>query len=222
VHFDYEKAPAAIYAQSFATVEAEASAALDRLPAAARPVVVRMIHACGVPEIAGDVVVSDGFVDAGTAALRADKPIYMDAEMVRMGLVRTLMPPKVPLYCTTHDPRAAPLAESIGNTRSAAGVGLWEDDIEGGLAVFGNAPTALFYFLEAIAAGSLPKPAAVVGLPVGFVGAAESKDALIEHADSLGLPFITLRGRMGGSAMASAVVNALAVLARADDEGAAA
>lgn len=208
--FDYEKVPAAIYEQSFGIVEAEAKAGLDRLPAAARPLAVRMIHACGVPGIAEDIVVSDDFVSAALGAIDAEKPVYMDAEMVRMGIVRTLMPPKVPLYCTTHDPRAAPMAERIGNTRSAAGVALWEADIEGGLAVFGNAPTALFYALEQIAAGSLAKPAAIVGLPVGFVGAAESKDALIEHAAELGLPFITLRGRMGGSAMASAVLNALA------------
>ncbi|MGB1161341.1 MAG: precorrin-8X methylmutase [Alphaproteobacteria bacterium] len=210
MNFDYEKTPAAIYEQSFGIVEAEAKAGLDRLPDAARPLAVRMIHACGVPAIVEDIVVSDDFVSAALGALDAEKPIYMDAEMVRMGVVRTLMSPKVPLYCTTHDPRAAPLAERIGNTRSAAGVGLWEADLEGGLAVFGNAPTALFYCLEQIAAGELPKPAALVGLPVGFVGAAESKDALIEHAEALGLPFITLRGRMGGSAMASAVLNALA------------
>jgi len=210
VNFDYEKVPAAIYEQSFGIVEAEAKAGLDRLPPDARPLAVRMIHACGVPEIVGDIVVSDDFVSAALGAIAAEKPIYMDAEMVRMGIVRTLMPPKVPLYCTTHDPRAAPMAERIGNTRSAAGVALWEEDVEGGLAVFGNAPTALFYALEQMAAGALPKPAAIVGLPVGFVGAAESKDALIENAGALGLPFITLRGRMGGSAMASAVLNALA------------
>lgn len=208
--FTYETSPAAIYAQSFDIVEAEARAGLDRLPADARAVAVRMIHACGVPEIVDDLVVSSEFVSAACTALRADKPVYMDAEMVRMGLVRTLMPPTVPLYCTTHDPRAAPMAERIENTRSAAGVALWEDDLEGALAVFGNAPTALFYCLEQIAAGTLPKPAAIVGLPVGFVGAAESKDALIAHAGDLGLPFLSLRGRMGGSAMAAAVVNALA------------
>ena len=210
MNFDYEKDPSAIYAQSFGIVEAEAGEALSRLPADARPLVVRMIHACGMPEIATDLVVSDGFVSAALGALAADKPAYLDAEMVRMGVIRSAYPPAAPLYCTTHDPRAAALAAEIGNTRSAAGVGLWEDDIEGGLAVFGNAPTALFYCLEQIAAGRLPKPAAVVGLPVGFVGAAESKDALIEHAAGLGLEFITLRGRKGGSAMASAVLNALA------------
>lgn len=210
MNFDYEKDPSAIYAQSFGIVEAEAGEALSRLPADARSVVVRMIHACGMPEIADDVVVSEGFVAGGLKALAANKPAYLDAEMVRMGVIRTLYPTSAPLYCTTHDPRAAPLAAEIGNTRSAAGVGLWEDDIEGGLAVFGNAPTALFYFMEQVAAGKLPKPAAVVGLPVGFVGAAESKDALIEHAADLGLEFITLRGRKGGSAMASAVMNALA------------
>ena len=208
--FEYETSPAAIYEQSFSIVEAEAKAGLDRLPPEARAVAVRMIHACGVPEIIEHLVISPDFVTAASAALRAEKPVYMDAEMVRMGLVRTLMSPKLPLYCTTHDPRAAPTAERIGNTRSAAGVALWEADLIGGLAVFGNAPTALFYCLEQIASGALPKPAAIVGLPVGFVGAAESKQALIEHAAALGLPYLTLRGRMGGSAMASAVVNALA------------
>ncbi|MAV48318.1 MAG: precorrin-8X methylmutase [Alphaproteobacteria bacterium TMED89] len=208
--FEYETSPAAIYEQSFSIVEAEAKAGLDRLPPEARAVAVRMIHACGVPEIVEHLVISPDFVTAASAALRAEKPVYMDAEMVRMGLVRTLMSPKLPLYCTTHDPRAAPTADRIGNTRSAAGVALWEADLEGGLAVFGNAPTALFYCLEQIASGALPKPAAIVGLPVGFVGAAESKQALVEHAAGLGLPYLTLRGRMGGSAMASAVVNALA------------
>ena len=219
MNFEYEKAPAAIYEQSFGIVEAEAKAGLDRLPQDARAIVVRMIHACGIPAIVDDVVVSDDFVTAARAALQAEKPVYMDAEMVRMGIVRTLMSPKVPLFCTTHDPRAAPMANDIGNTRSAAGVALWEADIEGGLAVFGNAPPALFYCVEQIAAGALPKPAAIVGLPVGFVGAAESKEALIEHAADLGLPFITLRGRMGGSAMASAVLNALAKILA--DEGSA-
>ena len=208
--FEYETSPAAIYEQSFSIVEAEAKAGLDRLPPEARAVAVRMIHACGVPEIVEHLVISPGFVTAASAAMRAEKPVYMDAEMVRMGLVRTLMSPKLPLYCTTHDPRAAPTADRIGNTRSAAGVALWEADLEGGLAVFGNAPTALFYCLEQIASGALPKPAAIVGLPVGFVGAAESKQVLVEHAAGLGLPYLTLRGRMGGSAMASAVVNALA------------
>ena len=179
MNFEYEKAPAAIYEQSFGIVEAEAKAGLDRLPQDARAIVVRMIHACGIPAIVDDVVVSDDFVTAARAALQAEKPVYMDAEMVRMGIVRTLMSPKVPLFCTTHDPRAAPMANDIGNTRSAAGVALWEADIEGGLAVFGNAPTALFYCLEQIAAGTLPKPAAIVGLPVGFVGAAESKEATL-------------------------------------------
>ena len=208
--FDYETSPAAIYERSFGIVEAEAKAGLDRLPLDARAVAVRMIHACGVPGIVDDLVITPGFVTAASAALRAERPVYMDAEMVRMGLVRALIPPKIPLYCTTHDPRAAAMAERISNTRSAAGVALWEADLEGGLAVFGNAPTALFYCLEQIAAGALPKPAALIGLPVGFVGAAESKDALVEHAADLGLPVLTLRGRMGGSAMASAVVNALA------------
>ncbi len=219
--FDYEKQPDAIYAQSFGIVESEAGAALDRLPAAARAIAVRMIHACGEPAIAGNIVVSDDFVDAALGALASERPVYLDAEMVRMGVIRAAFPPKVPLLCTTHDPRSAPLAAKIGNTRSAAGVGLWEDDIEGGLTVFGNAPTALFYFLEQVAAGALPKPAAVVGLPVGFVGAAESKDALAEHAGALGLPFLTLTGRLGGSAMAAAVLNALARIAAAKAEDAA-
>lgn len=219
--FDYEKQPDAIYAQSFGIVESEAGAALDRLPAAARAIAVRMIHACGEPAIAGNIVVSEDFVDAALGALAAERPVYLDAEMVRMGVIRAAFPPKVPLLCTTHDPRSAPLAADIGNTRSAAGVGLWEEDIEGGLAVFGNAPTALFYFLEQVAAGALPKPAAVVGLPVGFVGAAESKAALAEHAGALGLPFLTLSGRLGGSAMAAAVLNALARMMAAKAEDAA-
>ncbi len=144
----------------------------------------------------------------GLGALAAERPVYLDAEMVRMGVIRAAFPPKVPLLCTTHDPRSAPLAADIGNTRSAAGVGLWEDDIEGGLAVFGNAPTALFRLLEVIAEDPSRAPAAILGFPVGFVGAAESKDAL--HDGNLGVPYVTLLGRRGGSAMASAAVNALA------------
>ena len=143
--FDYEKQPDAIYAQSFGIVESEAGAALDRLPAAARDIAVRMIHACGEPGIAGSIVVSDDFVDAALGALAGERPVYLDAEMVRMGVIRAAFPPKVPLLCTTHDPRSAPLAADIGNTRSAAGVGLWEDDIE---AVMPSQPAGII----------LPKP----------------------------------------------------------------
>ncbi len=201
---EYLKDPAAIYAQSFETVRAEA--ALDRFSPDVADVVVRLIHACGMPEIAGDIACTDGVVDAGRAALKQGAPILVDANMVAAGIIRRHLGGNE-IICTLDADGVAEDAKRQGTTRSAAAVERWAPRLEGAVVAIGNAPTALFRLLELIAEGA-PKPAAVLGFPVGFVGAAESKDALAES--TLGLEFITLRGRIGGSAIASAAVNALA------------
>jgi len=203
--FDYIREPAAIYAESFRLIRAETS--LDHLAPDLAAVAVRLVHACGMPSIVPDLVASDDAVSAARAALDAGAPILTDARMVADGIIRSRLPAANEVVCMLGDDRVADHATSIGNTRSAAAVDLWADRQEGALAVIGNAPTALFRLLENLAGGA-PKPAAIFGFPVGFVGAAESKEALIEHAN--GIPFITLRGRLGGSAMAAAAVNAVA------------
>ena len=197
---DYLKDPAAIYAKSFAIIRAEAD--LSSLPADAEPVATRVIHACGMPEIASDLRISEDFVTACTTAIAAGKPILVDAEMVKHGIIEK----SIQVICTLNDPRAREIGLATGTTRSAAAVVLWRPLLGGAIAVIGNAPTALFALLELIDAGA-PKPAAIIGFPVGFVGAAESKAAL--HEDPRGIPYATLLGRKGGSAMAAAVVNAL-------------
>ncbi|WP_417513081.1 precorrin-8X methylmutase [Minwuia sp.] len=204
----YERDPAAIYRQSFATVEAEAD--LTHLPADARAVAVRLIHACGMVEIASDITCSDDLVTSAVAALRAGAPVLCDCEMVRAGVIRRLLPSGNPVIATIGDAGVPARAAGIANTRSAAAVELWAEQIEGAVVAVGNAPTALFHLLELLDAG-WPRPAAILGFPVGFVGAAESKAELA--ADPRGVPFITLTGRRGGSAMASAAVNALSTLA---------
>ncbi|WP_349252087.1 precorrin-8X methylmutase [Ciceribacter sp. L1K23] len=201
----YIRDPAEIYRQSFETIRAEAE--LGRFPAVLQPLVIRLIHACGMVDLAGDIAFSDGAFEAGAAALEKGAPVLVDAEMVRHGVIRRLLPADNDIVCLLNDERVRPKAEEIGNTRSAAQVDLWEDRLEGAVVAIGNAPTALFRLLERIDAGA-PKPAVILGFPVGFVGAAESKDALI--ADSRGIPYIAVRGRRGGSAMASAAINALA------------
>lgn len=201
---EYLKDPAAIYAQSFETVRAEA--ALERFPADVAEVVVRLIHACGMPAIADDIAYTTGVVDAGRAALKQGTPILVDANMVAAGVIRRHLSGNE-IICTLDDEGVADDAKRQGTTRSAIAVGHWVPRLEGAVVAIGNAPTALFRLLELIADGA-PKPAAVLGFPVGFVGAAESKDALADN--TLGLEFITLRGRIGGSAIASAAVNALA------------
>lgn len=201
---DYLKNPDAIYSLSFATIEAEADFSL--VPANARAVVTRVIHACGMPDIVKNLVISPDFVPSAQQALANGGNIIVDAEMVRHGIIDGLMPQRDRIICTLNDPRTKPLASEMANTRSAASVELWRPHLEGSVVVIGNAPTALFHLLDIIDAGA-PKPAAIVGFPVGFVGAAESKDQLI--ANARGIPFIALRGRQGGSAMAAAVVNAL-------------
>ena len=197
---DYLRDPAAIYRRSFEIIRAETD--FSGLPADAEPIATRIIHACGMPEIVPDLRISPDFVSAAQAALAASKPVLVDAEMVRHGIIDK----QLNVICTLNDPRAREIGITSGNTRSAAAVELWRDHIAGSIAVIGNAPTALFALLEMIDAGA-PKPAAIVGFPVGFVGAAESKDEL--HANPRGIPYATLLGRRGGSAMAASVVNAL-------------
>lgn len=202
---EYLRNPDAIYAQSFATIRAEAD--LSQFTDTARAIAVRVIHACGMVEVADDLVISPDFTTAARAALRQGKPILVDAEMVRHGIIARNLPAANEIICTLSDPRTPELAKARQTTRSAAAVALWQERLEGSVIVIGNAPTALFALLEMLDEGAA-KPAAIVGFPVGFVGAAESKAELI--ANSRGVPFAALRGRKGGSAMASAVVNALA------------
>ncbi|MCT8997091.1 precorrin-8X methylmutase [Chelativorans intermedius] len=202
---DYIRDGTAIYEKSFAIIRAEAD--LSRFGAAEAEVAVRMIHACGLVEAADAFVFSPGFVAAARAALGRGAPILCDAEMVAHGITRARLPAANEVVCTLRDPRTPELAASMGNTRSAAALELWRGRLEGALVAIGNAPTALFHLLDMIEAGA-PRPAAIVGMPVGFVGAAESKEALAEGRH--GIPFATVRGRMGGSALAAAAVNALA------------
>lgn len=201
----YEKNPATIYAQSFATVRAEAR--LDRFAHDLHPLLTRLIHACGMVEVADRLAYSPDVASVGTAALRAGAPILCDCEMVGAGIIRRYLPADNKVIVTLNDASVPARAGQIGNTRSAAAVELWRDHIEGAIVAVGNAPTALFHLLELLDDG-WPKPAVILGFPVGFVGAAESKAALA--ADPRGCAFAALRGRRGGSAMASAAVNALA------------
>jgi precorrin-8X/cobalt-precorrin-8 methylmutase len=202
---DYIKNGDAIYEKSFAIIRAEAD--LSLFTEAEADVAVRMIHACGVVEAAQFFQFSPSFVADARAALQAGAPILCDAEMVAQGVTRARLPATNPVICTLRDPRTPDLAKELGNTRSAAALELWRPQLEGAVVAIGNAPTALFYLLDMIAAGA-PRPAAIIGMPVGFVGAMESKDALAES--DLGIPFAVVRGRMGGSAMTAAAVNALA------------
>jgi len=195
----------AIYKRSFAIIRAEAD--LSRFSADEADIVVRMIHACGVVEMAANVVFGQNLVAAARGALAGGAPILCDSEMVARGITRARLPADNTVICTLNDPRVPALAEESDTTRSAAALELWRDRLAGAVVAIGNAPTALFRLLELIDAGA-PKPAAILGIPVGFVGAAESKAALA--ADPRGIPFLTVRGRMGGSAMTAAAVNALA------------
>jgi len=204
VVYDYIRDGAAIYEKSFATIRAEAD--FSGLDPVEERVAVRMIHACGMVDLPGDIVFSNGFGDAARAALRAGAPILCDAQMVASGITRARLPADNAVICTLHDPDVPRMAKEMGTTRSAAAVDLWGDRMEGAVVVFGNAPTALYRLLELLDDGA-PAPAAVIGLPVGFVGAAESKDDLAARSD---VPSVIVRGRRGGSAMATAAVNALA------------
>jgi precorrin-8X/cobalt-precorrin-8 methylmutase len=202
---DYIRDGTEIYRRSFAIIRAEAD--LSGFTSAEADVVVRMVHACGLVEASRQVVFGGGLVEAARGALQAGATIFCDAEMVAHGVTRARLPSRNEVICTLRDPSVPSLAEQLGTTRSAAALELWVDKLEGAVVAIGNAPTALFRLLEMIDAGA-PKPAAIVGAPVGFVGAAESKDELLAH--SRGIPFLVVRGRLGGSAMAAAAINALA------------
>src|SRR5277367_2404704 len=195
----------AIYQRSFAIIRAEAD--LSRFAADEADVAVRMIHACGMVEAAQHIVFGGNAAKAGRAALTAGAPILCDAEMVAHGITRARLPARNEVICTLNDPRVANIAKKQHTTRSAAALDLWRDRLAGAVVAIGNAPTALFRLLDLLDAGA-PKPAIILGIPVGFVGAAESKEALA--ADPRGVPFIIVRGRMGGSAMTAAAINALA------------
>jgi precorrin-8X/cobalt-precorrin-8 methylmutase len=201
----YLRDGAAIYERSFAIIRAEAD--LSGFSTDEAEIVVRMIHACGAVEAARHIVFGANLVAAARAALEAGAPIFCDAEMVAHGITRTRLPARNDVICTLNDPRVPDLAKRLDTTRSAAALELWRDRLAGAVVAIGNAPTALFRLLDLIDAGA-PKPAAILGIPVGFVGAAESKDALA--ADPRGVPFLIVRGRIGGSAMTAAAVNALA------------
>jgi precorrin-8X/cobalt-precorrin-8 methylmutase len=201
----YEKDGPAIYRQSFATIRAEAD--LAGLPADVSQVAVRMIHACGMVDLVTDLAFSPNAVADARAALRSGAPILCDVAMVASGVTRKRLPAGNDVVCTLSDPSVPELAAKMGTTRSAAALELWRDRMEGAVVAVGNAPTALFRLLEMIEEGA-PRPAAVIGVPVGFIGAAESKEALAGHAS--GLEHLIVRGRRGGSAIAAAALNAIA------------
>lgn len=201
----YERDPSAIYEQSFATVRAEAR--LGRFPPAFEPLVIRLIHACGMVDIADRLAFSEGAFAAGAEAIARGAPILCDCEMVGAGVIRRSLSAGNEVIVTLNEPSVPEAARKLSTTRSAAAVELWQPHLDGAVVAIGNAPTALFHLLELLDAGA-PKPAVVLGFPVGFVGAAESKAELA--ANPRGCDFVALRGRRGGSAMASAAVNALA------------
>lgn len=203
--FDYVRDGDAIYERSFAIIREEAE--LGRFSGEEADVAVRMIHACGLVEAAFAIDFAPDLVRAARSALQAGAPILCDAQMVAHGVTRARLPAQNEVVCTLRDPAVPGLAERLGTTRSAAALELWRDKMDGAVIAIGNAPTALFRLLEMLDAGA-PRPAAILGIPVGFVGAAESKDALAggDH----GVPWLVVRGRLGGSAMTAAAVNALA------------
>lgn len=201
----YERDPAEIYRKSFSIVREETE--LEELPPDLRPVAIRLVHSCGMTDIVSSLTYSHDVVSAGRKALDAGCPVLCDCEMVASGIIRSRLPANNEVIVTLNDPATPSLASDLQTTRSAAAVTLWRDRIEGAVVVIGNAPTALFQLLDLLD-GDWPKPASILGFPVGFVGAAESKSALA--SDPRGVPFLTLEGRRGGSAMASAAVNAIA------------
>ncbi len=203
--YSYETDGAAIYRQSFAIIRAEAD--LAGLSPAEERVVVRMIHAAGMVDLAPHVRMATGFAEAAVAALRAGAPILCDARMVAEGVTRARLPAANPVLCTLWDPATPGIAARMGTTRSAAALELWRPHLAGAVVAIGNAPTALFRLLEMLEDPACPRPAAILGCPVGFVGAAESKQALWEAAPA---PALIVAGRLGGSAMAAAALNALA------------
>ena len=202
---DYIRDGAAIYDKSFAMIRAEAD--LSEVPVDLEKLVVRLIHSCGITDIVKDIESSPNAGTIGRNALAKGAPILCDANMVANGVTRSRLRANNSVICTLRDERTPELARQLGNTRSAAAMELWLPDLAGAVVAIGNAPTALFHLLEMIDNGA-PKPALILGFPVGFVGAAESKAELA--ANSRGVPFVTLHGRRGGSAIAAAAVNALA------------
>jgi precorrin-8X/cobalt-precorrin-8 methylmutase len=206
----YIRDGAEIYRRSFATIRSEAD--LARFDPVLERVVVRMIHACGMVDLAGAVAHSDRVGARGEAALRAGAPVLCDTQMVASGITRSRLPAGNDVVCSLGDPRVAELAAQLGTTRTAAAVELWRDRVRDAVVVIGNAPTALFHLLDMIAAGA-PAPAVVIGVPVGFIGAVESKQALAERGADLGLEYLVIHGRRGGSAIAAAAVNALGSVA---------
>ncbi|SFP17480.1 precorrin-8X methylmutase [Geodermatophilus dictyosporus] len=201
--YEYEKDGAEIYRRSFATIRAEAD--LRGLPDDVARVVVRMVHACGQVDLVEDVAYSPDVVARAREALDAGAPVLCDAQMVASGVTRRRLPQDNDVVCTLDDPRVPALAADLATTRTAAALELWRDRLGGAVVAIGNAPTALFHLLEMVAAGA-PRPAAVLGIPVGFIGAAESKEALA----ACDLDFLVVRGRRGGSAITAAAVNAIA------------
>ena len=201
----YETDGAAIYRQSFAMIRAESD--LARFDADEEQVAVRMIHAAGMVDLAADIHFSPGFVPAARGALQLGGAILCDARMVSEGVTRPRLPADNPVICTLHDPAVADLARQMGTTRSAAALELWRPHLAGALVAIGNAPTALFHLLNMLEDPTCPRPAAIIGCPVGFVGALESKEALWED---LPVPCVIVRGRKGGSAITVAAINAIA------------
>ncbi|WP_339107355.1 precorrin-8X methylmutase [Thioclava sp. GXIMD4216] len=201
----YETDGAKIYAESFATIRAEAD--LARFDTDEEPVVVRMIHAAGLVGLERDVIFSPGMASIARAALQAGAPILCDARMVSEGITRARLPAQNEVICTLHSPDIVERAKAMGNTRSAAALELWRPHLAGAVVAIGNAPTALFHLLNMLEDPDCPRPAAIIGCPVGFVGAAESKEALMQD---LPVPSVIVRGRLGGSAITVAAVNALA------------
>jgi precorrin-8X/cobalt-precorrin-8 methylmutase len=201
--YEYERDGAEIYRRSFATIRAEAD--LAGLPEDVARVAVRMVHACGQVDLVEDLAFSPDVVARARGALHAGAPVLCDAEMVASGVTRRRLPEGNEVVCTLNDPRTPALAADLGTTRTAAALELWRDRLDGAVVAIGNAPTALFHLLEMVAAGA-PRPAAVLGIPVGFIGAVESKDALAASD----LEHLVVRGRRGGSAITAAAVNAIA------------
>jgi precorrin-8X/cobalt-precorrin-8 methylmutase len=208
---DYLRTPQAIYDKSFAIIREEAD--FSGMSDPMRSIATRIIHACGMPEILAELSYSNDLPDVAVSAMKNGAPILSDCEMVTHGIIKRFLPANNKIICTLNQSTIPALATKLKTTRSAAAIELWNDHLEGAIAVFGNAPTALFHMLELLEDGG-PKPAAILGFPVGFVGAAESKSALAQSP--LEIPYITLLGRKGGSAMAAAAVNALSRLAGED------
>jgi precorrin-8X/cobalt-precorrin-8 methylmutase len=203
--YDYVKQPAEIYRRSFATIRSEAN--LSKLPEEMRPVAVRMIHASGDVGLVEDLAFHPELVSAARTALHGGAVILTDTQMLAAGITRRRLPAENDVVCLLDDPRARELAADLGTTRSAAAVSLWAERLAGAVVAIGNAPTALFHLLELIA-DDAPHPAAIIGIPVGFVGSAESKTALAENP--WGIPWLVVHGRRGGSALCAAAINALA------------